>query len=192
MIKKNFNDYYLHPPVLNKYLLDLLPLDLNNHSVLDIGCGLGDWGHLLRTRKTGAFHIDGFDIRQEFLDKIPKGIYNTLWRQDLEISQLIPNYDYVLCVQVIEHIPKNLGKVLLNEINKSCSIKAVITTPYGYMRDPNHKSGWVEKDLTPHGYKCTRLSYQQLPTSLMFADKLRRFFFRKGTGKLLVGVKNFG
>ena len=187
----NLNDNNFHPPALNKYILKLLPINLDNKSILDIGCGLGDWGYMLRTRKTGAFHIDGLDLRQQYLDRIPEGLYNTLWTQNLQETQTLPNYDYIICVQVIEHLDKINGFKLLEEIERNCSTRAIVTTPYGYMRDFHHLSGWYEEDLRRYGYKCARLSYQQLPRTLGVADKLRRFFLRKGTGKLLVGVRDF-
>lgn len=180
-----------HPPALDKIVLGLLPLNLDNTSVLDIGCGLGDWGYLLRTRKNGAFHVDGLDRNKDYLDKIPDGIYNTTWIQDLQVNQVLPNYDYVLCIQIIEHLDKEAGLSLLRQIDDNCKAKAIVSTPYGFMRDPHHLSGWTEKDLEPFGYETFRFSYNHLPLTLMLADKLRRFLFRKGTGKLLVGVRTF-
>jgi len=187
----DYNHLNFHPPVLDKTVLNHLPLNLENQTVLDLGCGLGDWGYLLRTRKTGAFHVDGLDINRKYLDKIPPCVYNTTWIQDLQKNQALPSYDYVLCIQLLEHLTKENGYKLLDEIDNTCQVKAIVSTPHGYMRDPNHLSGWTEQDLEEYGYTCTRLSYNQLPLTLMLADKVRRFVFRKGTGKLLMAVKKF-
>jgi tRNA1(Val) A37 N6-methylase TrmN6 len=42
-----------HYPLLNEHVLNFLPKRLNNKTILDIGVGWGEWGFLMRTRKSG-------------------------------------------------------------------------------------------------------------------------------------------
>lgn len=188
----DINNINFHPPVLDKIIMRMLPHNINGKAIIDLGCGIGDWGYLLRTRKEGEFYLHGVDYNKERLEKIPRGIYDRLTVKDFRKSVCLDEfYHYSLCIQVIEHLEREKGFKLLREINNKCTIKSIVTTPLGYMEDEYHFSGWSEYDLQSFGYKTMRISYNVLPRSLMVMDKIRRFFFKRGTGKLLIGVKSY-
>jgi len=42
-----------HSQLLNAPVLGFLPDDLSDMVVLDVGCGFGEWGFIIRTRKHG-------------------------------------------------------------------------------------------------------------------------------------------
>jgi 16S rRNA G1207 methylase RsmC len=46
-----------HSPLLNDLILKVLPEDLNGVIILDVACGYGDWGFLMRTRKGGVPYL---------------------------------------------------------------------------------------------------------------------------------------
>lgn len=70
------------------------------------------------------------------------------------------SFDLVLCSEIIEHLDKKDGFVLLNNAERWARKKVVITTPNGYLPqssyDDNslqeHKSGWSVDDFRARGY----------------------------------------
>lgn len=54
----------------DKYLIDILPIDLGKKSVLDIGCGNGRYSELFC--KLGAEKVIGFDLSQEMIAEAKK------------------------------------------------------------------------------------------------------------------------
>lgn len=71
--------------------------------ILDMGCGTGLVGELLRG--LGYRHLDGLDLSPEMLEKAKaRRIYRTLGEADLAAClALDPIYDAVICVGVFSH-----------------------------------------------------------------------------------------
>ena len=71
--------------------------------ILDMGCGTGLVGELLR--ELGYHHLDGLDLSPEMLEKAKaRRIYRTLGEADLTAAlALDPIYDAVICVGVFSH-----------------------------------------------------------------------------------------
>src|SRR4051794_10836031 len=57
-----------HPPEIDRYIRRELP-NLSGKRILDVGCGRGGMGYLLRTHSGGATaHIVGVDVYAPYLD----------------------------------------------------------------------------------------------------------------------------
>lgn len=85
--------------------------------VLDIGCGRGDYVHVLRDKGVLASGVDGNPMA------------NTIQhcrRVDVTYHGSLGGHDWTLCLEVGEHIPANLQDALLEKI-ADCRIGAVVS-----------------------------------------------------------------
>lgn len=152
-----------HPTVYHPFLSALFP-DLKNKKILDIGCGKGMVGYLIRTQRdlTNSTLI-GMDISESFLSFTKKhNIYDKLIKGN--ITKKLPfkknSIDIVICSEVIEHMNKETGEKLLNEINRIIAKdgRVIITTPNVWLEMPSknyfdqHHSLWKVSDFTKRGY----------------------------------------
>lgn len=187
----NLIDISFHSPALNRPVLKLLPENLDNLRILDCGCGIGEWGFLIRTRKKGCPHIIGIDIDQEYLRVIsPLKIYDQLWNMDFRDINFKDNFfDISLGFETVEHLNKKDGYIYLSEIERVTKNLVVLSTPNGPMFSRDHKSHWFERDFLRLGYK-TRIIYGHIiPRSLRLADRIRRKIFGLSKGEFILAVK---
>jgi ubiquinone/menaquinone biosynthesis C-methylase UbiE len=103
---------------------------------LDVGCGYGKWGYLLRSYRTMQYgsdiRITGVDLFQPHIDSLePKKIYDDL-RCCSAISLPFPDksFDSAVCCEVLEHLPHEDGPKLFAELKRVCRQGFVITTPF--------------------------------------------------------------
>ena len=150
----------------------VLPL-VTGRTVLDLGCGFGHWGHLLRTH----YHSDdpdqtacvtGVDIHQGNVDFCAStGVYHALACADaLDFLSRQPAgaFDTVIATELIEHVAKEAGRRLLAEIARVAGTMAVVSTPNweylrpgamtmtGYNEHEHHVSSWTAAELRAHGF----------------------------------------
>ena len=96
----------------------------NNESVLDLGCGI-----MQATDEVKAKLILGVDIWDVYLDKI-KDRFPTIKLSMEETDRFIDNsYDVVICLDVVEHLDKELALKVIDECKRICRSKAFIYTP---------------------------------------------------------------
>ncbi len=138
----------------------------NPKTVLDLGCGDGTlMGFLSKGEK---WQITGIDIYQKAIEGARKrNTYYKLIRGDLlktiQNNNLKSKYDVVFFSQVIEHVTRNQGEKILDEIEKLAKKRIIVGTPRGFMEQPHefldgnphqvHKSGWSIEDFSSRGYK---------------------------------------
>lgn len=135
-------------------------------TVLDIGCGTGEFMSLI---KNDSWKITGIDIHKKTAKVAMKSkVYKDVLVGDLikvckKLVKEKKKYDLIFCSQVIEHITKEEGEELLNLMEELTNKKIYIGTPRGYLKQgeehiednkyQDHKSGWVERDFVSRGYK---------------------------------------
>lgn len=97
-----------HAPVRLSEVLKLIP-DVAGIKVLDIGCGEGTLGMMLKQRKTGAgISSVGCDISGKSIE-LAAPHYDRVIRLDAETDDLSTRlegekFDYIVCVEILEHI----------------------------------------------------------------------------------------
>ena len=123
---------YVAPEEAVRRLTKILPD--RNSLILDIGCGTGLVGSLLKNE--GYETIDGIDLSPEMLEKARAlGVYRSLSEEDFSVNpELSRVYRAVICVGVFSHKPDLLGKLL------SCLL------PGGLMVATVNGKGWYEID----------------------------------------------
>jgi len=139
-----------------------IPLDVK--TVLDVGCGKGTAGALLRNYRSPRYLV-GLDAFHPYLAHCDRcGYYDKLHLHDLTEGQPLPFendiFDLVLCLEVVEHLDKANALYLLNEL-KRVGRHIVVTTPPRFQHqddlDDNpwqrHRCVITKRDLQARGFK---------------------------------------
>jgi 2-polyprenyl-3-methyl-5-hydroxy-6-metoxy-1,4-benzoquinol methylase len=141
-------------------ILERIPVETN--SIVDVGCGRGVIGALVRIYRKPK-RLVGIDAFRPYLDFCRHHyFYDELYQYDLRQIPLPFSYkefDVATCIEVIEHLPKNNGVNLLNELERIAK-KVILTTPNVSFKqealDNNpfqkHLSRWFVKDFIERGY----------------------------------------
>ena len=147
----------------------VLPL-IRGNSILDIGCGWGRWGCLLRSnyfewgisefpQVTG---IDGDETCIEACQKL--GVYSKLHCKMLPCQLPEKSFDTVLASEIIEHFRADQVDEFLESCEKSARFRVIITTPnflcirggsdgpLGYNELDHHQCMISQKELIDRGY----------------------------------------
>lgn len=149
---------WTHPGVA--HILDAIPTEA--HSLLDVGCGRGLIGALCRIYRTMDLQvgIDGYapalelGRRHRFYDE---SIELELTRGALPFDDA--SFDVVTCIEVIEHLERDDGLRLLDELERVGRC-VVVSTPNGWLEQDElegnalqrHRSAWRVRDFTSRGY----------------------------------------
>ena len=145
-------------------ILRRLVLDGGCDSLLDVGCGgnspIGKFASEIRYRVGVDTHLSsiersrGAGIHSEYV------IANVL-----EIGARFPahSFDCVTLIEVIEHLPREQGEMLLEQCEKIARVKVIVSTPNGFVFQApmpdnpfqEHVSGWTTEDFRRRGYEVT-------------------------------------
>ena len=133
-----------------------------SEKILDVGCGKGIWSHLIRSRNgCERVHIIGIDIFKPYLRLCRKfNLYDDLL---LCHACFLPFrgevFDVVLASEIIEHLTKDEGLRMLNELERVSIGRVIITCPQGYeprkgksVNVEEHRSAWYASELKRKGY----------------------------------------
>lgn len=142
-------------------------------AVLDAGIGFGLWGALLRQyldvwagridASEWAIRIDGIEIDEKRIQAHARYLYTEIFVGD--IRELVPcraaeqPYDVILFGDVIEHLPKESGRAVLDAAISLARQLIVVRIPLGdgWRREgreepDHHRSQWYTDDF--YGYPC--------------------------------------
>jgi hypothetical protein len=136
-------------------------VQLRPASVMDVGCGYGKWGFLVRealdfvggrhTQHDRSVRIDGIDaypVESPLLD----WVYDSVTTGEV-MDEEISGYDLVVMGDVIEHIPKRQGREIVDELlaRNRC---VLVNTPREFFQQEildnpyeTHRSFWTAKDF---------------------------------------------
>jgi SAM-dependent methyltransferase len=133
-------------------------------SFLDVGCGTGEVMKVVNLRENGNYRV-GVDIFRPSLKWCRKNqIYDEVILCDIRhLPFRNGSSDVAFCVEVIEHLPKDDGYRLIEDL-EGLSLKQVLfelpvgTGPTrGHLWDGNvyqlHRSGWTFDEFRKKGYK---------------------------------------
>ena len=130
-------------------------------TVLDVGCGEGS--PFAKADLIASLHLTGIDSHRASLDiVIGAGYENVIVGELPDAVAALPtgSYDYVTALDVIEHLPKELGRRLAAEMKRVARVSAIVVTPVGFLPQDGtveneaqrHLSGWIPRDLRELGY----------------------------------------
>ncbi len=132
---QNFSFYYeLEKPEFNYVLAKIV--ELNPQTVLEVGCGEG----LLLNKIKDAFEVRGSEYSNKAIAKLKKA--------NIQLDTPGDKYDFVLCLQVLEHITE-VKDFLQHSVNKLNNDGYLLITV------PNKESNYLQEiqgilDLPPH------------------------------------------
>ncbi|PDO11638.1 MAG: hypothetical protein BLM47_00480 [Candidatus Reconcilbacillus cellulovorans] len=135
-------------------------------SVLDVGVGFGKYGLLLREATDVAagryrpdewrLRIDGIEIFAPYRTPVHDYAYNRVYYGDMfEVLERLPVYDVVLLIDVLEHVPKEDGRRLIDKLLSRAGKKLIVSTPlypapqgdYRGNVHETHRSRWTLVDF---------------------------------------------
>jgi len=126
-------------------------------SVLDLGCGTSSW-----LRVCSIPYSVGVDTFEQSLKESKERILHTEYiLGDVRRVEFKPrSFDAVVAFEVIEHLTKEDGRKLVDNMERWCRKKIIISTPRGYVpQNPTdnpcqrHMSGWDMAELKQLGFK---------------------------------------
>jgi hypothetical protein len=125
---------YLHLPVVMHYAAALEP-----QSVLDVGVGMGTYGFMVRQfldigrervdPSMWQLRIDGIEAFPPYKNPVWDYAYDTITLADVRTAVAdLPNYDLVLCNDVLEHLTRDEGRTVTRAL-LARSKAVIVTTP---------------------------------------------------------------
>jgi hypothetical protein len=129
------------------------------HTVLDVGCG--DNSPLRFLTGPVLVGVDGYQPALEEARR--RGTHDEYSMGDVKkICDLFPlkKFDACVALDVIEHLPKEEGWQMLENMERLASRRVVISTPNGFLPQrghgsdlQEHLSGWTPGEMRQRGYQ---------------------------------------
>lgn len=158
-----------HWPSSHKYVASLIGKCSSNSTdpvtVLDIGCGAALYwadGPLSRLVDEGKVLVTLFDVvKPTSLELTRAGISRMTGLAPEDLAKFNDkSFDFVICLDVLEHLPKEDGYRVLYEMERISSGRVLIQVPNGFVWQPPsqnnqhnaHISSWTPKDMRDFGW----------------------------------------
>jgi SAM-dependent methyltransferase len=131
-------------------------------SILDLGCGNGVLGYLIRTKFRNNILVVGLDISIKALYQAKKlNAYNDLILADIEhLPFRIKSFDSIISVQVLEHLDRSIAQRILKVCEDLAKVQILISTTVGFIDSAvsdnfmTHHSWWLPEDFSAKNYRC--------------------------------------
>ena len=139
-------------------------------SVLDVGAGFGRWGFLLRCHLGGGhsltvepeqvLRIDAVEGFHSNVNPVYEAVYDNTFEGDArEVVPSLGAYDVIICGDMIEHLPKDDAKRLIDEMKRHARLALVMALPLGKCPQDAvcgnelevHRSTWRRSDFAGSG-----------------------------------------
>lgn len=160
-----------HDRIVNSYWeqFPIIPIityqrELEKHlkdcdSVLDIGCGGGTPIRYIPFKRAV-----GVDLDKEYIERAKKNkTHHEYHLADVrKVGSMFKEKEFDACValDLIEHLTKEDGINLINQMKKLAKKKIIIFTPNGYMNQKDeahplqdHHSGWTAEEMKKMGFQ---------------------------------------
>lgn len=127
---------------------------LKPNSVLDVGPGWGKYGLLVREYIHELERLDAIEVPEGRMETQP-AIYDGITYRDVTTinPEYFANYDIIMLIDVIEHLKKDDGFMLLRSM-VDAGAQVLVSTPKTFFEqhDPNnpyedHLSHWTWQDF---------------------------------------------
>ena len=133
-------------------------------SVLDLGCGPSSPIQYCQNIKRSI----GVETFKPSLEQSKRRNIHTeyLEKKVEEVDFPENSFDAVILIEVIEHLPEDIGYAMLKKAEKWARKYVIVSTPNGFLpqkeygENPfqNHLSGWDIKTMKKLGFRCFGLS----------------------------------
>jgi SAM-dependent methyltransferase len=150
-------------------------LDLTSSRVLEIGCGNGFYTQLLW--KNGVRDYVGIDITDALFPKLqPRFPGYRFLRQDVTADKIVGEFDFVLMIDVIEHIVgvEKLGFALDNVQNCLAGNGRFLVSPVFDKGQHTlfYVRFWAEKEVRQHLSACSSINAEPFRNSRMLIVRM--------------------
>jgi len=118
-----------HIPLTNWWLF-WQNLDKDANSILDLGCGRGKQMQFINRKK--RYFTVGVDLFEPYLDECRReGSYDLVVSSDIRQLEWVEDnsYDVVMCLEVLEHLEKEDGKILIRNMMRIARRQVLVQTP---------------------------------------------------------------
>ncbi len=164
----------IYTKIMKSFLEDVkkyrgFPKTIHRPSVVDVGCGIGIGTNILSQEAQFAWGIDSntesIEFARQMFERLTNNIYYTpqvtfdvvdATHEPRELS----DFDYVVCIEVIEHIPATEAESLLRFLNrfvkkdkKGRQIVDESRTKI-FLSTPNRNSPKIQKDTPRNEHHC--------------------------------------
>ncbi len=145
------------------------PKTIHKPTVVDVGCGLGVGTNILSKEAQFAWGIDSnmesVSFARQLFERNPNNIYYTpqVSFDTIDVTKEpreLADFDYVVCIEVIEHIPSAEAESLLKFLNrfikkdkKGNQLTDDSRTKI-YLSTPNRNSPRLQKDTPRNEHHC--------------------------------------
>lgn len=151
------------------HVLDFIArLDLR--SALDVGAGFGRWGFLLRCHMAGGksltaepaqtLNLEAVEGFAGNINPVYDAVYNRVHQGDArDVLPRLGKYDIVICGDMIEHLDKEDGRKLIEEMKRHATGALIVSVPLGECPQDAiggnpmevHRSTWRRADFRGQG-----------------------------------------
>lgn len=146
---------------------------VRGETILDVACGYGRWGCLLRSNYfecglAAPPTVDGLDAFAPNVEYVKKlGVYRDVWQAELPCAIPQGKYTTILACEIIEHLPLATAKAMLDTFEAAATQRVIISTPNWENLRPGHDTFLGRNEYEQH------LSY--LPASFFRARGYRLY-----------------
>jgi SAM-dependent methyltransferase len=134
-------------------------------TLLDIGCG-SDSPIKLFSKRFYAVGVDAYlpSIKKSMTKRIHDKYFNMTFSELDKFESC--SFDCVFALDVVEHITKDEGLRLLDNIERIAKKKVFVVTPNGFLPSGEfennpwqvHKSGWTVEEMRKRGYNVSGIN----------------------------------
>lgn len=155
-------------PEIRNFVVPYIAEQLKPRVILDVGCGIGVYGALIR-KTNPLIRMIGLDGFLPYLwQRFPQEDYSVRIHasiRELMYGVLDVRADLRICMDVIEHFEKPEARVLLLTLKAP----AIVSTPlFDYRQDSvggndleEHRCVFTEKELNDLGYRTLHLAFHR-------------------------------
>jgi SAM-dependent methyltransferase len=145
-------------------------LDAKGKTLLDVGCGKGEPTKFINRK--GKYFAVGLDTFEPYLrEDVKAKIHNAYVQGDVRLLPFADrSFDSVICLEVLEHLERADGELLLKELERVAAKQVILSTPVGihkqgvYDGNPHqeHKYIWDPAEMKAKRYKVKGIGMRNL------------------------------
>jgi hypothetical protein len=161
-------------------------------SILDVGLGNGKLGFIARDfldvmlgeryhRRDWQIRLEGIEVYSDYIQDHQRAIYDSIHIGDAyEVIDHLGIFDVVVLGDVLEHLPKEKGRLLLDKCMAHARIAIILFVPLGDgWKQPaiygnpyeEHRSAWYEEDFSAVSLRHHLFDYDAGPYGAFLIER---------------------